>query len=97
MSRPLLFFFFFLYLVLVVPCISHETGADHDDDEAPPVKSSSDLKSKSLICVKIGCLVTIFVLMFISGVSPYFLKWSQEFLVLRTQFAGGVFCFMRPP
>ncbi|XP_023632619.1 zinc transporter 11 [Capsella rubella] len=90
MSRPL-FFFFFLFLVLVVPCLSHGTGADHDDDESPPVKSSSDLKSKSLISVKIGCLVIIFVLTFISGVSPYFLKWSQGFLVLGTQFAGGVF------
>ncbi|KAD3067327.1 hypothetical protein E3N88_35207 [Mikania micrantha] len=26
-----------------------------------------------------------------SGVSPYFLKWNEEFLVLGTQFAGGVF------
>ncbi|ESQ29873.1 hypothetical protein EUTSA_v10011655mg [Eutrema salsugineum] len=89
MSRPLLFFFF-LYLVLVVPCLSHGAGGDRDDDEAAPVKSS-DLKSRSLISVKIGCLVIIFVLTFISGVSPYFLKWSQGFLVLGTQFAGGVF------
>lgn len=90
MSRPLVFFFFFLFLVLVVPCLSHGGGGDHDDDEAPPAKST-DLKSKSLITVKIACLVIIFVLTFISGVSPYFLKWSQGFLVLGTQFAGGVF------
>ena len=90
MSRPLVFFFFFLFLVLVVPCLSHGGGGDHDDDEAPPAKST-DLKSKSLITVKIACLVIIFVLTFISGVSPYFLKWSQAFLVLGTQFAGGVF------
>ncbi|KFK35551.1 hypothetical protein AALP_AA4G005400 [Arabis alpina] len=90
MSRSLLFFVFFLFLVLVVPCLSHGTGGDHDDDEAPLVKTS-DLKSKSLISVKIACLVIIFVLTFISGVSPYFLKWSQGFLVLGTQFAGGVF------
>ncbi|CAN6828556.1 hypothetical protein Bca4012_008305 [Brassica carinata] len=91
MSRPLVFFFFFLlFLVLVVPCLSHGGGGDHDDDESPPAKST-DLKSKSLITVKIACLVIIFVLTFISGVSPYFLKWSQGFLVLGTQFAGGVF------
>lgn len=90
MSRRPLLFVFFLFLVLVVPCLSHGTGGDHDDEEAQHVKSS-DLKSKSLISVKIGCLVIIFVLTFISGVSPYFLKWSQGFLVLGTQFAGGVF------
>ncbi|KAJ4881958.1 Zinc transporter 11 [Raphanus sativus] len=88
--RPLVFFFFFLFLVLVVPCLSHGGGGDHDDDDAPHAKST-DLKSKSLISVKIACLVIIFVLTFISGVSPYFLKWSQGFLVLGTQFAGGVF------
>ncbi|KAF2577118.1 hypothetical protein F2Q68_00006956 [Brassica cretica] len=90
MSRPLVFFFFLLFLVLVVPCLSHGGGGDHDDDESPPAEST-DLKSKSLITVKIACLVIIFVLTFISGVSPYFLKWSQGFLVLGTQFAGGVF------
>ncbi|KAF8069768.1 hypothetical protein N665_1136s0003 [Sinapis alba] len=90
MSRPLFFFFFFLFLVLVVPCLSHGGGGDHDDDESPHAKSP-DLQSRSLISVKIACLVIIFVLTFISGVSPYFWKWSQGFLVLGTQFAGGVF------
>lgn len=28
---------------------------------------------------------------FIGGVSPYFFKWNQGFLVIGTQFAGGVF------
>nr|CAD1832325.1 unnamed protein product [Ananas comosus var. bracteatus] len=28
---------------------------------------------------------------FVGGVSPYFLKWDEGFLVLGTQFAGGVF------
>lgn len=28
---------------------------------------------------------------FAGGVSPYFLKWNEGFLVLGTQFAGGVF------
>lgn len=32
-----------------------------------------------------------FVGTFIGGVSPYFLKWNEGFLVLGTQFAGGVF------
>lgn len=32
-----------------------------------------------------------FVGTFVGGVSPYFLKWDEGFLVLGTQFAGGVF------
>lgn len=28
---------------------------------------------------------------FVGGVSPYFFKWNEGFLVLGTQFAGGVF------
>ncbi|KAJ1441256.1 Zinc/iron permease [Sesbania bispinosa] len=50
-----------------------------------------DLRAKSLILAKIWCLIVIFVATFVSGVSPYVLKWNEGFLVLGTQFAGGVF------
>lgn len=32
-----------------------------------------------------------FVSTFVGGISPYFLKWNEGFLVIGTQFAGGVF------
>lgn len=28
---------------------------------------------------------------FVAGVSPYLLRWNEGFLILGTQFAGGVF------
>ncbi|XP_010534791.1 PREDICTED: zinc transporter 11 [Tarenaya hassleriana] len=91
MSRPHFFFFLFIFVFffLVVPGSSHGTG-DHDHDGDEPTKGS-DLGSRSLILNKIGCLVVIFVVTLASGVSPYFLKWSEGFLVVGTQFAGGVF------
>lgn len=33
----------------------------------------------------------VFIGTFIGGISPYFMKWNEGFLVLGTQFAGGVF------
>lgn len=33
----------------------------------------------------------VFFATFLGGVSPYFMKWNEGFLVLGTQFAGGVF------
>ncbi|KAB1995362.1 hypothetical protein E1A91_D13G160200v1 [Gossypium mustelinum] len=81
-------FFLFLYLSLFLSDTSHG-GSDDDDDTAS--NKRHNLRSKSLVLVKIWCLILVFVGTFISGVSPYFLKWNQGFLVLGTQFAGGVF------
>lgn len=58
----------------------------HDDDEPSP--TSSD---KGLIAVKVWCLVILLVFTFVGGVSPYFFRWNEAFLVLGTQFAAGVF------
>ncbi|PON94041.1 Zinc/iron permease [Trema orientale] len=70
----------------------HPDDGDVDVDEAVPnddVKGS--LHSRPLILVKVWCLILIFVGTFVGGLSPYFLKWDEGFLVLGTQFAGGVF------
>lgn len=81
-------FFLFLYLSLFLSDTSHG-GSDDDNDTAS--NKRHNLRSKSLVLVKIWCLILVFVGTFIGGVSPYFLKWNQGFLVLGTQFAGGVF------
>ncbi|KAJ0874337.1 putative zinc/iron permease [Helianthus annuus] len=72
-------FFIYIMLLLVLSASAHG-GGDHDDVTAV---EKPNLREKSLILVKILC--------FVGGVSPYFLKWNEEFLVLGAQFAGGVF------
>ncbi|KAI7726679.1 hypothetical protein M8C21_006911 [Ambrosia artemisiifolia] len=84
-------FFTSLLLLLILSAAAHG-GADHDDDDATAGDTEKpNLRSKSLILVKIWCLIIIFFATFIGGVSPYFLKWNDGFLILGTQFAGGVF------
>lgn len=68
--------------------ISHN---DHDDGPVSHDDSSKKNDSRNLIIVKIWCLVIFLVSTFAFGVSPYFLRWNENFLVLGTQFAGGVF------
>ncbi|WOL08410.1 zinc transporter 1 [Canna indica] len=63
-------------------------GGAHEDtysgsDQAPPVKG--------LVEVKVYCLVLLLVSTFAGGMSPYFFRWNESFLLLGTQFAGGVF------
>lgn len=86
MSRYFLLFISLL-LVLIISASAHG-GDDDEDEEAGP---KPNLRSKSLILVKIWCLILVFVGTFVGGVSPYFFKWNEGFLVLGTQFAGGVF------
>ncbi|KAF5781160.1 putative zinc/iron permease [Helianthus annuus] len=84
-------FFTSLLLVLILSAAAH--GGDDNDDDADAAADTPkpDLRSRSLILVKIWCLIIIFFATFIGGVSPYFLKWNEGLLVLGTQFAGGVF------
>ncbi|KAL6313811.1 hypothetical protein AAG906_010230 [Vitis piasezkii] len=79
--------------LLVLAAVAAAHGGDHadDGDGDAPSSESVDLRAKPLILVKIYCLILVFVGTFIGGVSPYFLKWNETFLVLGTQFAGGVF------
>lgn len=53
--------------------------------------SALNLHAKGLILVKVYCLIIFFVSTFGFGISPYFLRWNESFLLLGTQFAGGVF------
>ncbi|KAI7726681.1 hypothetical protein M8C21_006913 [Ambrosia artemisiifolia] len=87
-------FFISLLLLLVLSASAHGGDHDHDDDDDHATATAAqkpNLREKSLILVKILCFVLIFVGTFVGGVTPYFLKWNEEFLVLGTQFAGGVF------
>ncbi|XP_057782853.1 zinc transporter 1 [Salvia miltiorrhiza] len=61
-------------------------GDDHDGDA-----EKGNLHGKGLILVKVWCLIIMFVSTFAGGVSPYFYRWNESFLLLGTQFAGGVF------
>ncbi|BAT88517.1 hypothetical protein VIGAN_05203000 [Vigna angularis var. angularis] len=90
-SRILLFLF---TLSLLFSLIYAHGG--HDDDDGGDGEPDSnavpvDLHSRTLILAKVWCLIVIFLATFVSGVSPYVLKWNEGFLVLGTQFAGGVF------
>ncbi|XP_055831332.1 zinc transporter 2 [Solanum dulcamara] len=76
--------FFFLQFFTIN---SHGGADDHDSD----VDANTNLRAKGLILVKIYCLIILFVTTFAGGVSPYFYRWNEGFLLLGTQFAGGVF------
>lgn len=71
---------------LLYPIKAHG-GADDSDGK----DQSVDLHSKGLILVKIYCLIILLVSTFAGGISPYFYRWNETFLLLGTQFAGGVF------
>ncbi|XP_028775705.1 zinc transporter 1 [Neltuma alba] len=61
-------------------------GSDHHSDG-----ETVDLRSRGLILVKIWCLIILLVSTFAGGMSPYFFRWNETFILLGTQFAGGVF------
>ncbi|KAJ9672370.1 hypothetical protein PVL29_025834 [Vitis rotundifolia] len=86
MPRALLSLFL---LLLILAAVAH--GGDHTANDEPPSSEGVNLRANALILVKIYCLLLVFFGTFIGGVSPYFLKWNETFLVLGTQFAGGVF------
>ncbi|XP_019199033.1 PREDICTED: zinc transporter 2 [Ipomoea nil] len=84
----LLFFFLFLQF----SGIDGHGGSDHsDDDDDDDGAAAVDLRDRGLILVKIYCLIILFASTFVGGVSPYFYRWNESFLLLGTQFAGGVF------
>ncbi|KAJ3673071.1 hypothetical protein LUZ60_006445 [Juncus effusus] len=89
MPRQLLLLALLLALIFLSSAVSAHSGHSDDDDSAGD--AAPDLRSKSLILVKVYCLIIVFFATFVGGVSPYFLKWNESFLVLGTQFAGGVF------
>lgn len=78
---------FISLLLLQFSLINAHGGSDDDGDSA----GHADLHAKGLILVKIWCLIILLVSTFAGGVSPYFYRWNESFLLLGTQFAGGVF------
>ncbi|CAN6336658.1 unnamed protein product [Urochloa humidicola] len=92
-----------LLLLLSLLCFHLQQASAHggiDDGDGdvgatpPPADSSSagGLRSnKGLVAVKVWCLVILFVFTFAGGVSPYFYRWNEAFLLLGTQFAAGIF------
>ncbi|KAM3309305.1 zinc transporter 2 isoform X2 [Capsicum chacoense] len=78
-----------LFVFLKFLTINGHGGADdeHDSD----ADANTNLHAKGLILVKVYCLIILFVTTFAGGVSPYFYRWNEGFLLLGTQFAGGVF------
>ncbi|KAK3010040.1 hypothetical protein RJ639_012809 [Escallonia herrerae] len=80
-----------LLLSLLLSAAAHGGAHDDDGDSDPNSSEKPDLRSKPLILVKIWCLILVFIGTFVGGISPYFMKWNEGFLVLGTQFAGGVF------
>ncbi|GJM91760.1 hypothetical protein PR202_ga08170 [Eleusine coracana subsp. coracana] len=91
-----------LLLVCVALCFIEQAsghgGIDDGDGEddspsssSPGVVAVQSSKNKGLIAVKVWCLVILLVFTFLGGMSPYFFRWNEAFLVLGTQFAAGVF------
>ncbi|RXH82680.1 hypothetical protein DVH24_002452 [Malus domestica] len=77
-----------LFLFLTLSTLAYSSD---DGDETNKNNHARSLHSKPLMLVKIWCMVLVFVGTFAAGMSPYFLKWNEGFLVLGTQFAGGIF------
>jgi len=75
-----------ILLVLLQSPLIKAHGGSQDEDE-----TDHDLHAKGLILVKVWCLIIMFLSTFAGGVSPYFYRWNESFLLLGTQFAGGVF------
>ncbi|KAI4306203.1 hypothetical protein L6164_029498 [Bauhinia variegata] len=98
MSRSLRLLFLSLCFLFLVFSVAAHSGHNDDDDADAAATGDVDedhhhdnLRAKPLILVKIWCLIIVFFATFVAGISPYVLKWNEGFLVLGTQFAGGVF------
>ncbi|KAL6959203.1 synaptonemal complex protein zip1 [Sarracenia purpurea var. burkii] len=78
-----------LIVFLLLPIQFSEITGHGDGNNAGD--DSANLHSKGLILVKVWCLIILFVTTFAGGISPYFYRWNESFLLLGTQFAGGVF------
>lgn len=81
--------FLIVLLLLFLQCSN--INAHGGGDESGTSSDSPDLHSKGLILVKVYCLIIFFFSTFAGGVSPYFYRWNETFLLLGTQFAAGVF------
>uniref|UniRef100_A0A6N2L5X1 Uncharacterized protein n=1 Tax=Salix viminalis TaxID=40686 RepID=A0A6N2L5X1_SALVM len=78
-------------LILILQFSSTNSHGGHDGNDSSSSGGNVHLHSKSLIWVKVWCLIILLVTTFAGGISPYFYRWNENFLLLGTQFAGGVF------
>lgn len=83
------FLFPSLILILQLVLVNGHGGDSHGGESTGD--DHVDLHAKGLILVKVWCLIILLVSTFAGGVSPYFFRWNENFLLLGTQFAGGVF------
>ncbi|KAK4759131.1 hypothetical protein SAY87_020432 [Trapa incisa] len=81
----------FLLLDFLASSVEAHSGHDEGGGDAAGSSDEPDLRARGLILVKIWCLIIMLVTTFAGGVSPYFFRWNESFLLLGTQFAGGVF------
>lgn len=81
----------FLVTLVFLLQFSEIQGHGGDDHDADADAEEGNLHGKGLVLVKVWCLIIMFVTTFAGGVSPYFYRWNESFLLLGTQFAGGVF------
>lgn len=99
-SKTLKSTLFFLSILFLCFSLILAHGGSHEEDQKPaanqppPATGTTtvvNLRSKSLVLVKIYCLIIIFFSTFLAGISPYFYRWNESFLLLGTQFSGGIF------
>ncbi|CAH2069416.1 unnamed protein product [Thlaspi arvense] len=97
--KSTLFFLSILFLSfsLIIAHGGIEDGDEEDEgttaNQPPPATGTTvvNLRSKDLVLVKIYCLIILFFSTFLAGISPYFYRWNESFLLLGTQFSGGIF------
>ncbi|KAL3682120.1 hypothetical protein R1sor_000142 [Riccia sorocarpa] len=77
--------------LFVGPASAHHGEDGGHEQEGEQEGKHVNLRARSLILVKVYCLIITFVTTFIPGISPYFFRINYGFLVLGIQFAGGVF------
>jgi zinc transporter 1/2/3 len=77
---------FTILLLSMLICLSTGQGGVNNGDAPQP-----NLRATRLIDVKVYCLVILLVFTFAGGISPYFYRWNESFLLLGIQFAGGIF------
>lgn len=83
--------FLIIIIFLSLQSFQAKGHGGHDEDSTADGEDPVDLHSKGLVLVKIWCLIILLVSTFAGGVSPYFYRWNETFLLLGTQFSGGIF------
>lgn len=78
-------------VIAIISCFLIPLVVAQGDSQNGSPSDEPNLRAKGLVLVKIWCLIIVFVGTFAGGISPYFYRWNESFLLLGTQFAAGVF------